>query len=69
MKLKVKKAMAVTPSRQTGAADPALPSCSRSGPLGGQEATRSERPWGLTFLPACARSLSGAACAGELIWG
>ncbi|WP_296918392.1 ligase-associated DNA damage response DEXH box helicase [Polaromonas sp.] len=29
-----------------GAAEPASPGRRRSGPLGGQEATRSERPWG-----------------------
>jgi len=32
---------------QAGAAEPALPGRRRSGPLGGQGATRSERPWGL----------------------
>ena len=31
---------------QTGAAGLGLPDRRRSGPLGGQEATRSERPWG-----------------------
>ena len=31
---------------QTGAAEPALPGRRRSAPLGGQEATRSERTWG-----------------------
>ena len=34
---------------QAGAAELALPGRRRSGPLGGQEATRSEQPWGLHF--------------------
>ena len=33
-------------SFQAGATEPASPGRRRSGPLGGQEATRSERPWG-----------------------
>jgi hypothetical protein len=36
---------------QAGATDLALPVRRRSGPLGGQEATRSERPWGLSTCP------------------
>jgi hypothetical protein len=34
------------PSLQAGAAELAMPDRRRSGPLGGQGATPSERPWG-----------------------
>ena len=44
-----------TLSSQARAAEPASPGCSRSGPLGGQEATRSERPWGQSTLQRTTR--------------
>ena len=43
----VTTARAQTDQIQAGALGLALPGRRRSGPLGGQGATRSERPWGL----------------------
>ncbi len=42
-----KQSATVRALMQAGAAEPALPGRRRGGPLGGQEVTRSERPWGL----------------------
>ncbi|MEO6018536.1 MAG: DNA topoisomerase IB [Polaromonas sp.] len=51
---------------QTGAAELALPGRRRSGPLGGQDATRSEQPWGLHLTAKDFRTWHGTVQALEL---
>ncbi|WP_431097880.1 DNA topoisomerase IB [Polaromonas aquatica] len=51
---------------QTGAAELALPGSRRSGPLGGQDATRSEQPWGQHFTAKDFRTWHGTVQALEL---
>ncbi len=51
---------------QTGAAELALPGRRRSGPLGGQDATRSEQPWGHHFTAKDFRTWHGTVQALEL---
>ncbi|WP_411884873.1 DNA topoisomerase IB [Polaromonas sp. YR568] len=51
---------------QTGAAELALPGRRRSGPLGGQDATRSEQPWGQHFTAKDFRTWHGTVQALEL---
>jgi DNA topoisomerase-1 len=53
-------------SHQTGAAELALPGHRRSGPLGGQDATRSEQPWGQHFTAKDFRTWHGTVQALEL---
>ncbi|WP_411879109.1 DNA topoisomerase IB [Polaromonas sp. YR568] len=51
---------------QTGAAELALPGRRRGGPLGGQDATRSEQPWGQHFTAKDFRTWHGTVQALEL---
>ncbi|MEO7885897.1 MAG: DNA topoisomerase IB [Polaromonas sp.] len=51
---------------QTGAAELASPGHRRSGPLGGQDATRSEQPWGLHLTAKDFRTWHGTVQALEL---
>jgi DNA topoisomerase-1 len=52
---------------QTGAAELALPGRRRNGPLGGQDATRSEQPWGQHFTAKDFRTWHGTVQALELM--
>src|SRR3982751_2805151 len=54
---KVRRRRAYGLLKPAGAAGLALPDRRRSGPLGGQGATRSERPWGFILFPDVVRGL------------